>query len=395
MAVVNSEFDSPQWDRIQRIALRVGGAGLLLSIFWALFSPVEFFRSYLIAYIFWLGIPLGCLVIVMLQHLTGGTWGIVIRRTLESATRTLPLLVLLFLPLLLGLHGLYRWTDPDEIAGDESLRHKQIYLNIPFFLIRAGVYFLAWLGLAFFLNRWSREQDRGDSPHLSRRFQILSGPGLVIYGLTITFASIDWVMSLEPHWYSTIYGAMFGTGQVLAAFAFTIAVVMLLADKPPLCERLTPALLRDLGSLLLAFVMLWAYLSFSQFLLIWAGNLPEEIPWYLRRLEGGWQVIGVLLILFHFGLPFLLLLSRDIKRNRRTLAAVAGGVLVMRFVDVFWLIEPAFSRRYIYWLLDLVALAGVGGLWLAMFIRQLKQMPLLPLHDPYLGDPLAEAGHHE
>jgi hypothetical protein len=380
----------------ERPALVAGSAGLLVCALGAFLSPEHFFRTYLVAYIFWLGIALGCMVIVMVQHLTGGSWGIVLRRFLESASRTLPLFVLFFVPLLLGLRRLYLWSDVAAVA-DPALRakleHKSLYLNVPFFLGRTAFYFAVWLAMAYFLNRWSREQDQTGDPSLPARFRRLSAPGLVLYGLTITFASIDWVMSLEPEWFSTIFGALFGTGQVLTAFAFAVAGLILLADRPPVADLLSPTVLRDLGSLLLAFVMLWAYMSFSQFLLIWSGNLPEEISWYVRRLQGGWQWVGLSLILFQFALPFLLLLSSDIKRNGRRLAAVAGFVLAMRFVDLFWMIVPA-ADAAIDWrdvLLALAALVGVGGIWMAVFLWQLGRMPLLPLRDPYL----AEATDHE
>ncbi|HMC11351.1 MAG TPA: hypothetical protein VKH44_08675, partial [Pirellulaceae bacterium] len=355
--------EAPEWGGLQRRALLVGIVCAALCALGGRFSPQAFLRSYLVAWNFWLGIALGSLVLVMLQHLTGGAWGVVLRRVLESGTRTLPLLAVLFVPLALGLHALYEWVDSD----DPSLAEKRhYYLNVPFFLPRSAFYFAAWLLLMFFLNRWSSEEDRTQDPSLPRRFRLLSGPGLPLYGLTITFASIDWVMSLEPHWVSSIFGVMFGVGQVLSAFAFAVAVVILLARRPPLANVLLPSHMRDLGNLLLAFVMVWAYLSFSQFLLIWAGNLPEEVPWYLRRLQGGWQWFGLALVLFHFVLPFVLLLSADIKRDGRRLAVVACLVLVMRFVDLFWLIVPAGDDLdegglHLHWLdvpLGLLAVAG-------------------------------------
>jgi hypothetical protein len=330
-----------EWDRLQRGALTAGVAGLLLCLIGAWFSPSHFFRSYLVAFNFWLGIALGCLVILMLQHLTGGAWGILLRRVLESGARTLLLLAVLYLPLLAGLHLLYDWT---EDIGSET-EFKQVFLSIPFFLARAVAYFAVWLAVSYFLNRWSAQQDKAACPDLPRRFRLLSAPGLVLYGLTITFASIDWVMSLEPHWFSTIYPVLFAVGQALQGMAFTVVVLILLATRPPLSGVIQSAHRRDLGNLLLMFVMFWAYLSFSQFLLIWAENLPDEIPWYLRRTRDGWQWVAVLLILFQFGLPFLLLLFREIKENPRGLAAVAVLVLVMRFLDVFWWVEGPDCHR--------------------------------------------------
>jgi hypothetical protein len=371
--------------RFQRPALIGGLTGLALGLIGAIVAPEQFFRSYLTAYLFWCGIALGSLAILMLQHITGGAWGAVIRRVLESATRTLPLLALLFLPLLFGLAHLYEWAQPEHVAHDEILQHKAIYLNVPFFLTRAVLYFAVWLILARLLNRWSLEQDSTPLDRQGVRLEYLSRGGLLLYGLTMTFASIDWVMSLEPHWFSTIYGILFVGGQVLSAFAFVIPILMLLTDRPPMSEIVSADQFQDLGKLLLAFVMLWAYFSFSQFLIIWSGNLPEETPWYVNRLHGGWQWVGVAQIVLHFALPFGILLSRNLKRNARLLSMVAIGVVFMRFVDLYWLITPAFSpgALAVHWL-DVVTLIGVGGVWLAFFVNQLKGRPLLPLRDPSL-----------
>ncbi len=385
--VVHSELD-----RIQRRSLLVGGVGLTLCVGGALLDPAQFFQSYLFAYLFWIGIALGSLAILMLHHLVGGAWGFVIRRVLEAAAGTLPVMALLFVPILFGLHDLYVWARPEAVAGSELLQHKSPYLNVPFFLIRTAIYFAAWIGLAFLFNEWSLEQDRTGEPALSRRLQMLSGPGLLVYGLTMTFGSIDWVMSLEPEWFSTIYGITFMVGQALAGFAFAILIAVLLADRQPLAGVVSAAHFHDLGNLLLAFVMLWAYMAFSQFLIIWTGNLPEEITWYLHRAGGGWNWVGLFVVIFHFAVPFLLLLSRGAKRRLHMLFAVAMTIVVMRLVDLFWLVAPAFhpSGVRVHWM-DLVAPIGVGGIWMGVFARQLKGRPLLPPHDPYVK----EAFHHE
>jgi hypothetical protein len=341
-----------------------------------------------VAYNFWLGIALGSLVILMLQYVTGGAWGFAIRRILESGTRTLLLLAVLFIPILVGMHWLYEWAQPDQVAASADLQHKSPYLNVPFFILRTLFYFAIWLVCMFFLNRWSAQWDTDSPPGSPRRFRMLSAPGLALYGATITFASIDWVMSLEPDWCSTIYPVLFAVGQILGAFAFTNIVIVLLATRRPIIDIVSPGLLRDLGNLLLAFVMFWAYLGISQFLLIWIANLPEEIPWYLRRTRGGWQYVALVLIVAQFAVPFVLLLSRDIKEHRRTLMLVAGLILVMRFLDLFWWIEPAYphEEQYFFWLLDVGAVVGLGGLWLWWFVRQLQQRPLLPARGPYLAE---------
>jgi hypothetical protein len=388
-------------DRVRKPALALGIVALLACAVGAWTAPDGFFRGYLFGYVFFTGLTLGCMAVVMLHYLTGGAWGIPIRRLLESGTRTLPLVAVLFLPIALGLKRLYPWSRPEVVAQDAVLAAKHFYLNVPFFLGRALLYFSAWIGIAFFLNRWSLEQDRAGSPALSRRLQLLSAVGIVVYGLTVTFASIDWVMSLEPHWFSTMYGVLYIAGQALNALAFITAALVLMAGQKPFSDFVRTSHYHDLGKLMLAFVMFWSYVAFSQYLIIWAGNLPEEIPWYLRRLHGGWGWIGVALIALHFALPFLLLLPEGANRNPRILASVATLIVLMRFVDVYWLVRPAFalttavttsSHFQLHWL-DVVAPAGIGGLWLAVFLWQLKQRPLLPVNDPEFQEALAHAEH--
>jgi hypothetical protein len=377
--------------RLQQRALTVGILGLALMMFGASASPAQFFRSYLVGYLFALGVTLGCLGLLMLQHLTGGHWGVVIRRPLESATRTLPVLAVLFVPLGFGLRQLYAWTGPME----KSLsRFQMSYLTIPGFLTRAAIYFAIWILLMLLLNSWSLQQDARPERALRRKLQMLSGPGIILYVFTMTFAAVDWVMSLSPHWSSTIYGFLFVGGQAVSAMALMIAVAVLLGQSEPMSGILQPRHLHDLGKLLLAFVMLWAYFAFSQLLIIWAGNLPEEIPFYVKRLRGGWGALGVLILLFHFALPFFLLLSRDLKRSARLLPRLAIAVIFMRLVDLFWMTAPEFSPDAfrVHWM-DVAAPAGIGGIWLAYFAWQLKGRPLLPLGDPELAEAI-EHGEH-
>lgn len=380
----------PALARIRQRSLVVGVIGLAATAAGAFAGPDQFFHSYLLAYFYWLGTGLGCLALVMIYHLTGGAWGVAARRVLEAGSRTLPVMAVLFLPLLFGLDRLYLWTHTAEVAADPVLRLKTAYLNVPFFIVRAVGYFVAWLALAYFLNRWSGEQDRTGDPRFADRLQRLSGGGLVLWSVAITFAAFDWIMSLEPHWFSTIFGMIVMTGSGLGALALVIAVLHLLSRQQGFERLLAPTTLNDLGNLLLAFVMLWAYLSFSQLLIIWAGNLPEEIPWYLHRITGSWRWVGVLLAVFYFAVPFLVLLGRQTKRRARALARVAAVILFMRLVDLYYFIAPEYSRQgaRVHWM-DVTALAGVGGIWLAMFAWQVAERPLLPLHDPELALALA------
>jgi hypothetical protein len=336
-----------------------------------------------------LGVTLGCFALGMVHQLSGGTWGVVIRREIGAASRVLPIMTVLFLPIVLGMHRLYPWTDAALVANDEALQHKQLYLNVPFFLVRAAFYFLVWNGVSYFLNAWSLEQDRTADPKLARRMQVLSAVGLVGYFLTITFASFDWLMSLEPHWYSTIYGVLILGGQGLSSLAFLIVALAWLSARPPLDRIVAQSHFHDLGNLMLAFVMLWAYFSFSQYLIIWAGNLPAEIAWYLHRLHTGWRVLGVFLMVFHFALPFGVLLSRQVKKHGQTLAIVAVWILLVRLVDLFWLIAPEFHTEGISvsWQ-DVVLPLTLGALWTAAFIWQLRGRPILPVHDPEFDETL-------
>ncbi len=377
--------------RVQRAALVLGGAAVVVSVLGALPSPDAFFRAYLAAYLFWLSIALGALAIVMLHYLAGGAWGVVIRRACEAAAGTLPVLAILFLPIVLGLRALYVWARPDLVAGDTTLEAKRAFLNAPFFLVRATIYFVAWIAVARVLVGWSRRRDERPDPD-PRRFRLVSGPGLVVYGLTVTFAAMDWGMSIEPHWYSTVYPLMFGVGQVVAGFAFTIAVVVLLRDREPFGRLVTPANLIDLGNLMLTFVLLWAYLAFSQLMLIYAGNIREEVTWYLARERPGWLGVALLLIAFHFFLPFALLLQRSVKRNPTALAAVAALLLVMRQVDNFWLVVPGMHGAPGFHWLYLVTPFAIGGLWLAAFVARLRQGPLVPGNEPLVEQAMAH-GH--
>jgi len=396
-------------------ALVAGIVALVLCVVGAFLNPAGFWRAYLVGYIFWTGVSVGSLAIIMLHHLSGGGWGVVIRRPLEAAARTLPVMAILFLPIAFAVftHTLYPWTVP-EIAAEHFIKHKEIYFRLPFFFGRTVFYFAMWFMLSYFLSKWSLQQDAAEDPRERRRMkdrlQNLSGPGILLFGLTVTFAAVDWVMSLEPEWFSTIYGLLIMVGWGLTSLAFAIVTTVMLSKEERLERVYQPRHFHDHGKLLLAFVMLWAYFSFSQFLIIWSGNLPEEIPWYLRRLYGGWGYVAVALVIGHFALPFVLLLSRERKRRARSLVIVALLVLVMRVVDLFWTIAPSEMAMHhgggeaahggglanaVAYALNFITPIAIGGFWLWWYARELASRPLLPLGDAGLEDALAEAnGHH-
>jgi hypothetical protein len=376
--------------RFAKPALAIGLVTLGACVGGALKDPDQFFRSYLFAFVFWNGLSVGALAVLMLQYLTGGAWGIAIRRELEAATRTLPLTAVAFLPLLLGMHRLYEWTHAETVAKDAVLRQKVLYLNVPFFEARASIAFVSWMLLAYSLNKWSLAQDAYPDRAIDRRLQMLSGGGLVVYGLTTTFTSIDWVMSLEPHWYSTMYGVLFMVGQALGALALATVAVVRISAWEPVSQFLGTRHLHDLGKMMFAFTMFWAYVNFSQYLIVWSGNIPEEISWYLARFRGGWGWVGLAVLLLNFVLPFLLLISREANRNPRLLLVAAALLVVMRLVDTAWLVLPAFSNGTlrIHWM-DLALPIGLGGLWLSFFARNLATRPLLPVNDPGFEEALA------
>ncbi len=387
---------SSQLERAQKIALVAGLAGVALVVLFALLPHAQgqFFRSYLYAFVFWLMVPMGCMAILMLHHLTGGWWGYPIRRLLEAGSRTFALMAVLFLPLFFGLSTLYPWANPIAVKADPILQNKKWYMTTGFFTVRTVIYFAVWVLIAILLNRWSREQDRTGNPRLTKRMGKFSGPGLILWGLALTWAAVDWIMSIESHWFSTIYGMLFMVIAALTAMCFVLFVLRMLSDEEPLKDCVPPKDYNDLGNLMLAFVMLWAYLSFSQFLIIWEGNLKDEVPWYITRAFGGWAGIAVVLMVLHFGVPFLLLLQRSLKRRLRSLSFIAAGVFFLSMVDVYWLVMPAFEseRKGPYFHpLDFVALLAIGGLWVAAFLWQLRRWPLLPQHDPRFEGALEHA----
>jgi hypothetical protein len=383
--------------RLGRGAMVMGVVGLGLSLIGFTTVPrAAFMQSYLIAFIFWIGITLGSLAVLMVQHLSGGKWGLVSRRILEAGTRTLPLMAVLFVPIWLNLPLLYTWATPDA-ANDEIIHQKAAYLNQTFFSIRAVIFFVVWGGLIYLLNKWSREQDEKPAQPIGpsdRKFRVLSGPGLVLYVITVTFMSVDWVMSLDPHWYSTIFGILTIGGQGLSTMAFTIIVMASLARFAPMSGIANAERFHDLGKLMFAFVMLWAYFSVSQLLIIWSANLPEEIPFYLERLHGPWYPVSIALLFGQFALPFLVLLSQNVKRNPRLVQKVAIFILLMRVVDITWTIGPVFRGEGsgLSWL-DFTVAAAMGGLWLWFFFRTLAGRALVPVRDPYFKEAMAHGGH--
>jgi hypothetical protein len=382
--------------RMSNRAITLGAIGGVVTAAGFFLERDTFFQSYLIGYMFWMYITLGALGLLMVSHLSGGAWGIVSRRVFEAAVRTLPVMAVLFLPIAFNLTHLYEWARP-EALHDAGIQTKAAYLNPGFFYVRAVVYFAIWSALGFTLSGWGTKQDAAPAvipgPE-DRKFRVLSGFGIVLFMLTVTFMSVDWMMSLDPHWTSTIFGVLFVGGAGLSTLAFTVVVLSGLAEAKPMSELMTRDRFHDLGKLMYAFVLLWAYFSVSQLIIVWSGNLPEEIPFYLRRFSGPWGWVSVVVLIGHFVIPFAFLLSSTIKRNRKLASRVALFILAMRAVEIAWMIAPMarhgeHNGPNVY---DFAAVLAVGLVWLLAFFRNLAGRPVVPVHDPYLKDVL-NGGH--
>jgi hypothetical protein len=382
-------------DRLRQRALVVGAIGLLATGAEAFLNPAQFFHSYLLAFMFVLAAALGSLALLMLQHMSGGAWGVVTRRIFEAGAGTMPWMALFFLPLLFGIRTLYPWADPAVVSGDRLLQEKAAFLNVPFWAVRAILYFVIWTALARLLIRWSAEHDVSGAPALVDRMHRLSAAGLVLYAVTMTLASVDWVMSLEPHWFSTMFGFLFMSGQGLVGLSLAIIVAHRLSTEAPMDAVYNAGHFHDLGKLLFAFTMLWAYLSFSQFLIIWSANLPEEIPWYMHRLNRGWEWVGLALVVLHFAVPFLVLLSRKTKRSGLLLSYVAAWMIGMRLVDLFNIMGPEFYQDgfKVGWT-DITATIGLACVWVSIFLSNLKARSLLPLNDREFASALSAEHAH-
>jgi hypothetical protein len=384
--------------KISQRSLVIGAVFSVIAVALAFIHPDEFYRAYLLGFMCWLGIALGSMAIVMIRHLTGGGWGTVIRRILGAAMRTLPLLAILFIPVILGIRRLYIWAQPLSNIEDKHLREHleqitQSYLTVNGFIIRAVFYFAIWNLLSFLLSKWSKQTDHANTPDNTQRFKAVSGPGLILYAFTLAFASIDWLMSLDPSWISTIFGLIILIGEMLSAMCFAVVVERILFNYKPMSEMLRPEFVHDHGKWMLTFTMVWAYFNFSQWLIIWAGNLPSEITFYLKRLSGGWESVGLILVVFGFAAPFAMLLSRPFKRDIRKLVWLAVWLMLMRYLDLFWIVEPNFSKTFIVTAADIVVPVAIGGIWLWYFFRNLSLLPLLPAYDQDAHEVLQPAHH--
>lgn len=392
--------DLGKWPKLALIAGVIGLVAVLAFLF-LVEDKGLYLRSYLVGYIFWFNMAAGCLFWLMVQHLSGGAWGVMIRRITESGAKMMVLSLVFLIPILLGLHHVYEWTHTDVVKADNTLRQKAPYLNVPWFYYRLCAYILIWGWLSYRLTSLSNRQDRGINPKLTISMKRWSAGGLLLFLMTMTFASIDWLLSLEPHFSSAMYGPIIMTGQALGSMAFIVALLVVLVTREPMKSRLNSAHVHDLGNFLLASTMFWAYVSFAQFLIIWGANVAEQVPYYLRRMTNGWGFIGALLIAFHFFAPFFLLLNRKLKKDINVLVKVAYWIIILRFIDLCWLILPSAEHsayesfmNFPAVLVAIVATVGIGGIWLTVFFKILVKRPLLPENDPYLQEALDFRGGH-
>jgi hypothetical protein len=376
--------------KLQWVAASIGLLFLLVSLIAGYGDLRQFFFSYLVAYLFFISVGLGGLIFVLIQFVTRAGWSVAVRRLAENVMGTLPFMILLIIPLLFGLGQLFVWFDPQVIEQDLILQQKTAFLNPGFFYVRTAIYLLGWALMAWWFRKQSIRQDGGNSVEITRRLQMLSAPAIAWFALTATFFSFDWIMSLDPHWYSTIFGVYFFAGCMIAILSTLILLVLALQRYGLLLNIVSEEHFHDLGKLLFGFVVFWAYIAFSQFMLIWYASIPEETIWYAHRLHHGWEYVSFLLAAGHFVLPFFLLLSRNSKRKRIVLVGATLWLLGMHYVDLYWLVMPSFQAEGLHphWL-DLTLLIGLGGLFLAVLLRLMAKPLLIPRRDPRLAESLS------
>jgi hypothetical protein len=387
---ISPELDS-KLKSIRTRAIGIGAIGLLATIAGYFVDPGQFYRSYFWTFVLMVGVTAGCLGWLMIQYLTGGAWGVMIRRVVESAAKTAPMLIVLFIPCILAIPTIFghSWANANLVAHDPVLQHKAAYLNSTLWIVRGFVYLGGFTLLGLILNRLSDREDREGISALSAATKI-AAPGMIFLIFGITFYSFDWDIAISAHWYSTMLPLLYVAGAGLSSIAFIITMMSTLAEYQPLKSLMTHRQLHDIGKLMLANVMLWSYFAFSQYLITWAGNLSDEVPFYRQRQIGGWQYVAWMLILGHFALPFALLLSRDLKRNFRWLKRIAIFVMCIRIVDLYWLVAGEYTPGHlnVSWM-DFTSLIGLGGLWFAFFLTNLMSRPLLPVNTPDLEEALA------
>lgn len=378
--------------KLRMPALGLGAVGLLASAGGAMVMPKTFFQAWLVAYFYWLAMALGSTALLMMQYISGGRWGAAIRRPLEAGASNVPLMALFFIPVALGMHELYPWADPARVAASHVLTLRAPYLNPTMAVGRAILFFGIWSFTANRLVAWSRQSDsQGWTKEIAGKIAVMSHMGVIAWVISMSLFAIDWAMTLEEMWFSHIYGLMFTGAQILTALMLAVQVSARIADHRPVSSILSPSRFYDLGKLMLAFTMVWTYFQLSQFLIMWGANLPEEVEWYLVRNMNGWDKFTMFLFLFHFVVPFALLLSRKRKKKPMQIAAVAAWMCFMRYVDIYWWITPEFSKSLWVHPLHLATMLGIGGVWMWRYVGTLQSHPILAVHEPVIATELEHA----
>lgn len=372
-------------DRIPVVSAVICLIGVAASVIAFMINPQHFFHAWLTGFMFWFTLAAGALFFVMMHHLVGATWSVVLRRIGEAVMAVLPYMIVAILPVIFGIGELYHWSHADVVAGDKGLQGKIAYLNAPFFVIRILVYFAVWTILVRLLYTASLRQDEDHSEKLRLRFRRVSASGMILFAFTLTFAAFDWLMSLDAHWYSTIFGAYIFAGGVVAVLAFLPLVSMLLRRRHAMADMITTEHYHDMGKLLFAFVIFWAYMAFSQYFLIWYGNIPEETEWFISRWTGSWKTISLILVFGNFVIPFFILITRGAKRRLTMLGFFAVWLLLMHWVDLYWVIMPSLypDGAHLSWI-DLAPITALGGAFIAMFWRIFSAHPTVTKGDPKL-----------
>ncbi len=395
---LTSNIELPKNSLLSRLPLVFMGLGIAALVYWATLYQADHSRAmfgYLFGFIVVLSLALGCLVFVLIQHVTRAGWSVAVRRLAENAISLLPLFIIFFIPIALSTHDIFPWTHEDHI--DEILSKKLPYLNEQFFLMRSFGYLLVWAVMGVVFYRLSLSQDVGNKYDVTKTMQALSAPSVIIFGLSVTFAAFDWLMSLQPHWYSTIFGVYFFAGCLLFGLAFISLMAMLLQKMGLMRDVISPEHYHDLGKLLFGFTVFWAYISFSQFMLYWYGNIPEEIEFYTHRMLNGWGAVSWSIPAIHFFIPFFALMSRVLKRVKLVLAINCFWIIFVHMIDLYWVILPSYNDPSVHEgpthfqvaLVDVLAVLGLGLIFFGAYLLVLSRRKLLAVGDPRLKESLA------
>ncbi|HMB98426.1 MAG TPA: hypothetical protein VKM36_08085 [Balneolaceae bacterium] len=391
---ITDSLQFPEHIQTSKVLYGTGIVGLLASAVGYFLNSEQFFFSYLTSFTYFTSFALAALILLMIHHITQSSWGVVIRRIPEAFSSNLWIWAIFIIPILFGMHSLYHWTHTEDVLADPILAGKMPYLNETFFVIRQIIYFSIWGFIGYKLHKVSVEMDRTGNWGLTQLLKKYSAPGILIFALTVAFASFDWLMSLDPHWFSTMFGVYFFAMSIQAFFPLMILLISWMQKRGILENTISKSHIYDMGAWFFGFTVFYAYIAFSQLLLIYYANIPEETLWFYHRLEGSWAFVSYSLIIGRFVLPFILLLNRDTKHQKKLLIFTSVLVLFMHFVEVYWIAMPILSHHgvHISWM-DITTFFGLGGIFFGLFFQRLKKHNLVPVNDPKLAESLDKHYH--